>query len=202
MRIAPDMAGSIRGRLARAAAAVLIVTAIGGVAGLVSSSLLGPRPSVVADASTSTTTRVSTSTAKTTTTAIFVCPAILPRGVTLTVPSTLIVTTANANTVYTVPVGTVFVVRLDHGDGCNGPEWLPPLAPPSGVIRAAVDGPVTFGTTASGTFVVVGPGDATIRFPGTCGSLMNCPLHFGWSIDIHAQPASTPTTAPRLPRTT
>jgi hypothetical protein len=190
VRIARDVGEYVPARLARAAAAALIVTAIVGAARLGSNTVIRPRTTAAGDALKTTTTTMNV-----------VCPAARPRGVTRDGPSTLVVSTTNAGTEYTVPVGTVFFVRLDHGDGCNGPQWLAPVAGPSSVVQASGGTRPTFGATASGTFVVFGPGDGTIRFAGTCGSLKNCPLHFGWSIDIRAQPVPTPTTAGRLPRT-
>jgi hypothetical protein len=188
----------------------LVVAALAVAAGATLAIVGAPAPSVAADASTTTTADVSglaTSTtirglasSSTTTTTI---PCVIPLNLYFKdVPSTLTPTAQDQGSVYRVPVGSVFVVHLADGDRCAGPQWLAPVAGPSTVVAQIATAPTSTGATASASFVVVGAGQGTIVFPGTCGSLPNCTAHADWGIRIEAMPFSaTTTTLQQLPTT-
>ena len=121
------------------------------------------------------------------------------------VPTTIDVAATERGNGYQVPVGSVLVVRLAHGDRCNGPQWLAPIVGPSSVVRAVAGSDTTVGATASGTFVVTGVGRGTIRFPGTCGTIASCTEHNDWYVEVDATPGprstTTITTPVELPQT-
>jgi hypothetical protein len=179
-----------------ALAVVLIVAAVG--VGLRAASAPG---ALVATTETTLSTTTSTvvdppvSAAATTTTTI-ACFS-LPKHVQRDVPATLDVDNGSRGTVFDVPVGTVFNVRLEHGNGCGGPYWSQPVVQPANVVRQAPGTDIGIGATALGTFEVIGAGSGTIVVPGGCGPLLAC-QHRDWDIEItaRANPAPTTTTPP------
>jgi len=146
----------------------------------------------------------STTTAPTTTTTT-VPPCVIPVDLIIRqVPAAIEVAATAQGSVYQVPVGSVLVVQLAHGDRCTGPQWLAPIVGPSSVVRAVAGSDTTVGATASGTFVVTGVGRGTIRFPGTCGTVATCTEHTDWSVEVDTMPGpslSTTTTPEQLPHT-
>ena len=147
--------------------------------------------SIGAGASTS-----STSSSTTTTVARPPCQFLAPAVVAHT-PTTITLTLDSGGGRFDVPVGTTFNVHL-QSDNCGPPEWQAPNAEPSSVLRAVPGSDLTSGEIATGNFVVVGPGDATIIAPASCvGLAIGACAAIVWRVDIHAESVAVPNSLPR-----
>jgi hypothetical protein len=113
------------------------------------------------------------------------------------VPTTITLGVSDGGGQFDVPVGTVFSVQLES-HGCGPPQWQAPAVDPPSVIRGVSGGDLTSGIVATGSFVIVGPGDATITAAGSCVGLPigACEVVV-WRVNIHARTVATPISLPR-----